>query len=499
MKKRYYILNSANNNGIDLNELFLEKCNKYKSELIIFIYTFFLFFVIHLRVAIDQIHFADMFRYAQDNTFAQKDGRFFRGFLNVILTNLEYNYISYYFYFIISLIFISLSFVMLLKFFKIEKKIIWSIIVVSLSSTFECFSSIFCFIYDSPFYFLSFLLSNISLLIIKDNYYKFKNIILFLILNVISLFLYQSFYVYVSAMLIVYLIKNDSIDNVENKLLLKKTFNYGIILFLTFVVYYVLSEWFYTLLPEGRYVWGRGLPFQYVNFYKLLACYVKYFGLFLRNYRNINHTIIIKFVYFIVTFTIIFHFIKKLLINKKFISFILLIILPINVSIISFLAYIKPSMMFPNLSLYYLWILVLFDFFKNLRILNFKKRVFIIISMLSLVLLFSHNLYKTIGYYEYYLDIEKKNISFLNRLATKIELCEGYTIDSYVYINEHGNDNPRLKDKIAYNTIYYFENGMAGTTLQEIDWPYPSCGMRLLGHHAHALCESCSWSRGLFP
>lgn len=479
----YRELSNVDKKGIDLNLIFCKLIKNHKYEVIMSIFTFLLFFVIHLRVSIDQMHVADMFRYFQDNTFAQKDGRFVRGFLNVVLTNIDYNYVSYYLYFIISLVFISISFVILLKFLDIEKKILWSFIIILLSSTYECFSSIFWFIYDSPFYFMAFLLSNISLMCIKNHYDKTINIIQFIILNVISLLLYQSFYIYVSAMLIIHLIKCDLVDDVENRLVLKKTLYYMLILFVTFLIYFAISECCYSLIPDGAYIWGKGLPFNHFSIYKVIGCYAKYFGLFLVTYRNINHTVIIKIIYFIITITIVCIVLYNLYVKKKYISFILLMVLPINVSIISFFAYIKPSMMFANLSLYFLWIILLNNYFDNMENNNFN-RVFIIISLLSTVLMFSHNLYKTVGSYEYYLDIEKKNINFITRLATKIEMCEGYNVDSYIYINVDGEHEPCLQNKIDYNIIDYFDNAMAGNILQEIDWPYGGLIHSMLSHFA---------------
>lgn len=222
-------------NNLNIDSLFLQMIKKYSNEIFILLFTFATFFILHLRVAIDQVHFADMFRYFQDNFVEQIDGRFFRGLLNVILTLSEYNYISYYLYFIISLILISISFLFLLKFLDIEKNVLLSIIIILLSSTYECFSSIFLFIYDAPFYFLAFLLSNISLLCIKDDYRKITNTILFIILNLMSLFIYQSFFIYVSVMLIVYIIKCDLIDNCDYKVLFKKALYYGLALFITFL------------------------------------------------------------------------------------------------------------------------------------------------------------------------------------------------------------------------------------------------------------------------
>lgn len=472
----------SHNRNTDINTLFLDNIKKYKHEIFILFFTFVVFYVIHLRVSIDQIHFVDMFRYFQDNFIEQGYGRFFRGLLNVFLTISGYNYISYYLYFIISLIFISISFLLLLKFLDIEKNILLSIIIVLLSSSYECFSGIFCFIYDAPFYFLAFLLSNISLLIIKDNYYKYKNIIVFMILNLLSLFIYQSFFIYASAMLIVYLIKNDLIDNIDYKTLLKKVLYHGAILFVTFIIFSILFKLFHHLLPNGHYEWGSELPLQYLNAYKVLLCYVKFFGLFFADYRAMNHTVIIKIVYFIITMSILYYSIFALCKKKKYIQFILLLILPICVSVISFINFIKPTMMFANLSLYYLWVLVLYNKFTYLRFIDIKSKLSIVVFSLSIILIFSHNLYKTVGSYEYYLDIEKKNINFLTRLATKIEMCEGYNIDSCIYINEGGKDIPRLQDKISYNIVDYFENGMVGTTLQEIDWPYSGMIYNMLSH-----------------
>lgn len=228
----------------------------------------------------------------------------------------------------------------------------------------------------------------------------------------------------------------------------------------------------YFLLPNGSYIWGNEIPLQYLSVYKVIGCYVKFFGQFFVNYRNLNHTLLIKIIYLIITLTILYYSMHSLFTKKKYIQFVLLLMLPIIVSIISFIYYIKPTMMFANLSLYYLWLLFLHNYINNLKFIDNKNKVFILISLLSIILMFSHNMYKSIASYEYYLDIEKKNINFITRLATKIEMCEGYSVDSYIYLNVDGKHNPPLKDKIAYNIIDYFDNGMVGTTLQEIDWEY---------------------------
>lgn len=286
-----------------MKELLLLKNDNYKY---IFIKTMFLSIVLNFSLYIYLPYVMDIFFNLNYHyiPILEANGRNLRIVLDNLVSYLFNPFLVPYFSLIISSIIYAYSFVMLYGFFEIEsdvlKKLFPYLIIL------PCFTMLNPFYHDLPYYSFNFVLSILSVLILIRFKSNFKYI-LFVLISIFTLFIYQLNFFFVTSLLFFDIIR-DLLENKNIKIIRNSIIKYFLSLVSVIVLYFLLVKLCKLSINT------RDAGFSLFNFFKTYAAFLI---LPLKSYMQINELLLAR-ISILIIYLIIAYLIFKIVICDKY-------------------------------------------------------------------------------------------------------------------------------------------------------------------------------------
>ena len=398
-----------------MKDLFFIKNNDDKY---IFVKTFILSILLNLSLYIYIPYVMDIF-YNLNNHYSpvfEYNGRYIRNILDNIISYLFNPFLVPYFSLFISSLIFSYSLLCLYKFLIIKNDYFKKIFPYSI--ILPCFTLLNIFYHDLPYYSFNFLIMILSAIIISNDKFKFKYL-LFIFMSILTLFIYQINFFFVSSLLLFDIIR-DLLNNNNIKKVLIKTIKYFICILSSLLLYFISFKIFNLNLNS------RGADLSLFNLFKTYAAFII---LPFKDYMQINELLFSKVSIFII-YLIIVYLIFRILLNNnynmktKILLFVMFLIFPISMN--SILLVLKN----PSRGMYAeLYILIIPFFLIEYSNLNFCQiKIINYLLCISLIIILLSNSYTANARYLELKNRSDAEKSWTIELVSSIRQTEGYNI-----------------------------------------------------------------------
>ena len=415
---------------------------KNKKEKRIFFMTLFYGIILNFSLYIYMPYVMDVFYNLNENyePILISNGRYIRLILDNIVSFLFKPFLVPYFSLIVSTIIYSYSFVILYRYLNIDNENFDNF--YPLCIILPCFTILNPFYHDLIYYSLNFLLSIISAYIIV-NFRNNIKYVLFLIMNLIILFIYQLNFFFIVPLLLIDLIRR-LLDNEDIKSIIKKGIIYFINLFLSVLIYFLIFKILH--LSMGT----RDAQFSLFNLFKT---YASFLILPFRDYMQLNEILITKIAILFIYLIILYLLINIIISNKykliqKVIFILIIAIFPIGMNCVLLILKNPSRAMFAEM------FFVIAPYFLMKYVDNNKNNLIVKnILCLSLIILFISNFYTANARYLELKNRSDAEKSYCIELVSAIRNTEGYSTDCKLAIITKNQGN--LEDSYLND---YFED-----------------------------------------
>lgn len=383
-------------------------------------------------------------------TWSVANGRWGRAAFEVILQFIGYNNIIPIICLILSIVICPIFCVKLVRIFRFKSIIVSIFVCVTIFLT-PAFVELFSFFED---FYTHIFISTLLMTILLDFYLVKKNNLISIIIFSIIIGIYQSYYCFVTSIILMFYLKNlisDSNYIVDNK---------DIVRFVVFNICSLALYFITSLLAMKIFNINSVLSQRFLNsdtsavslaFNNIIKMYGMIAILPFKNYAGLNTTPLMKFVFtfaYVYILYRIIYIIKNGKFKRNICLILLLLVLPLFMNSIALLGTNITIRMTQGLGLVYL----LFSIFVDEYITNNNiKNTFYIIYVICAMIIFNM-LYFANGY-SYHLGIASESTkSFCIELVSNIRNTVGYNSDSKVYF--HGD----LSDKNLFDYYAYVDD-----------------------------------------
>ena len=446
--------------------------------------TFFVGVITHLFIITNPILNPDGFYYKNSLGGGLVLGRWVVDLLNRLFSLFGYTIVNPMLNIVISLLFLSISAIFLIRVLDINNLIIKYIISISLVVS-PSIVQIFFYSFTSHIYCIAIFLTVLSVyFLIKKN-----NLFLYSFLNLIAIGIYQAYIPFFLTLICLVLIKKIINCRIVETVLftLKAVFGFIISVSMSLMINFILNN----LLNNNNYIYKihgmtneivpeltfegvvSSISISYQNIFKIFS---------LNNFFAHNTTNLIKIVYLLlIIISIVFlivilyeNFLKKNILiiiynvkhkmkfnnsldYKSFIKLlfflIVIIFLPIAINFFVVMTNDNVNLFDDRMAYSFVFFVILPLYLIDLNEFKilFKNIIMNICIGLSIIVLY-HNIWIAYGSYYNQFNVLNASKSFAIELATRIQMTEGFNKDcSILFI---GNPEPDSKDE-EINSIYY--------------------------------------------
>lgn len=350
----------------------------------------------------------------------EANGRNLRIVLDNIVALIFKPFMVPYFSLLLSAIVYSYAFVLLYRYLNIEDENFRELFPYCI--IFPCFTLLNPFYHDVTYYSINFLLSVVSFIVIVNFNKKYKYII-FLIINLYILFIYQLNFFFIISLLFFDIVRK-VLEGESIKRVILCGIKYFTAVVATIVVYSVLLK----ILNVGMYMRDAGF-----NIFNLLKTYAAFLILPFKDYMQINELLVSKISILIIYLIILFLLLKVIKNDKyeksvKLFLLFLIIIFPIAMNSVLLILKNPSRAMFAEL-----YLIIVPYFLIKYSDLNVKENKIVnSVLFLSIIILVLSNFYTVNARY---LELKNRNDaekSWTIELVSTIKNTEGYSKDTKI-------------------------------------------------------------------
>lgn len=359
-------------------------------------------------------------------------GRFGIKYIN----NIRFGLVNKFLIVLISLAFIAISIVILIRIFQIKNKIIIFLISTIIAIAPQ-FTETYFFIYCADAYCFAFLMATLAVYFLKKTDTKKYYYIATIISTIIVCSMYQAYLGVEIGIAIIVLIQN-LIKNKDAKLTLINAFKYFVTIFMGVVLYYIILKIIlYVLgLSLASYKGANKLGIETIKALPktILQTYKDFYNFFFTN-KIINNSYykrtIIYAILYVATFLGFINIIKKSKYNQKILRFTLMLILmllfPIGINIMNLIAPDTTINLVtgPGIIITILFIAIIYNELSDTSIENLFKYIYIITLLILSLTFILENTFTYMCRHETY----RNYYTVANDIYSKVTELDEYSKD----------------------------------------------------------------------
>lgn len=383
-----------------------------------------------------------------------------RWFLQVIgdwLEKWDMTYNIPYFNIVVGLIFLLLSTILAIHILHIaDTRLCFAL--GSITASFSVVAATMFYSYTVQFYFFAILLGTLGVhFAIKKRWYSIVSPVLFSL----SLGIYQAYYPFVAALLVLALIQETLNDDIDWKTVLKDSFLYLFLLLLGYFLYMGLNQLVLNLYQvtlegyQGISSMGQLTIRELIT--QVKKSYLDYGLLFTNGYHGISLTAVIKIALianfgFVLLFVILEWKGRALLKNLELCVLLLLLPLAANAIVIMVpYGFLHVLMLYGLLSLFYLPLLMA----QNLKLSALYRKIAILFVCLTTILSSLSYTYQNNGNYRSMYYKNRKMENYYAMLLGQARAVEGFHEDMEIVLTNHQFPDNSLNDNLNQRILRY--------------------------------------------